>query len=141
AKLGVNLVRLHGAIFDEDDFRRPATDKITRIHQLLDALRAEGVYLALSGYFPLWIGLSPDDGIEGYWEGHPYSLAYFSDDFQAVQRGWWKELLTSRNPRTGVPLARDPALAMVELVNEDSMFCWTFQPYGGLPAAQTQLLE
>ncbi len=35
-------------------------------------------------------------------------------------------LLNSPNPYTRIPLGKDPAVAIVELVNEDSHFFWTF---------------
>ncbi len=43
----------------------------------------------------------------------------------ALHRGWAKQILTTDNPYTGRALAREPALAIVELVNEDSLFFWT----------------
>jgi hypothetical protein len=37
-------------------------------------------------------------------------------------------LLNRNNPHTGLPLARDPAVAFVEIQNETSLFFWTFHP-------------
>jgi hypothetical protein len=42
-----------------------------------------------------------------------------------------KACLTEPNPHTGVPLAKDPALAIVQLQNEDSLLFWTSQGIGG----------
>lgn len=141
AKFGVNLVRLHGAIFREEAFQEFDAGKLERIHALAAALRAEGIYLALSVYFPVWVSIKASDGFAGYDGQQPFSLPYFSKRFQAIQHEWWRKLLEPVNPHTGVSLANDPALAMVEFVNEDSTLFWTFQPYGTIPEAQSAELE
>ncbi len=141
AKYGVNLVRLHGPIWREDAFREFDQEKLDRIHRFAAALREQGIYLALSVYFPVWMQIGQNDGFPGYSGQQPFSLAYFSPEFQKVQRGWWRSLLTTVNPHTGLSLAKDPALAMVELVNEDSTLFWTFQPYGTIPMEQSADLE
>lgn len=53
AKYGVNLVRMHGAMFDkagDADLK-----KISRSQETVAALKAEGIYSHLSIYFPLWM--------------------------------------------------------------------------------------
>jgi hypothetical protein len=47
--------------------------------------------------------------------------------------------LTTRNPY-GVPLAQEPALAIVEIQNEDSFFFWTFSK-DAIPPASWEALE
>ncbi|MHC4716982.1 MAG: hypothetical protein ACYS5V_08435, partial [Planctomycetota bacterium] len=49
-------------------------------------------------------------------------------------------LLTTRNPYTGLPVGRDPAVAIVEIVNEDSFFFWTFSAKH-IPARYMRKLE
>ena len=51
--------------------------------------------------------------------------AHLRDDLKAAYKAWMKALLTPRNPHTGVPLAKDPALAIVQVQNEDSLFFGT----------------
>ena len=46
-------------------------------------------------------------------------------------------LLTEKNPHTGISLAQDPAVALIQLQNEDSMLFWTIQ---GLKPEQKQAL-
>jgi hypothetical protein len=60
---------------------------------------------------------------------------------QRIYRAWAKALLTTKNPHTGLPLGRDPAVAIVEIVNEDNFFFWTFKPYATLPPGVMPLLE
>lgn len=140
AKFGVNLVRFHGSVFRAEAFREVDIERVTALQQLAKALRAEGVYLGLSIYFPAWLRLEPKDNVAGYTGQNPFGLSYFNEDVERAEQGWWRELLTRPNP-LGVPLAQDATLAYVELLNEDSTLFWTFRPYDALPEAQTILLE
>ena len=117
AKTGVNIVRLHGSLYEEGDpiLNR---DKLDQLHHLVYALKREGIYVSLSFYFPLWFKLD---------DNHPsFMLLFFDSQMQQIYRDWARDLLTTRNPYTGLTLAQDPAVAMVEIVNEDSHFFWTF---------------
>src|SRR5690606_36200164 len=81
----------------------------------------------------------------GYSGGkHPFGLLYFNDAFEAMYRDWWRAVLTGENPY-GPPLREEPALAYVEMLNEDSTFFWTFNPdrgaRGNIPDPQRAILE
>ncbi|HVJ80324.1 MAG TPA: hypothetical protein VNC50_04565, partial [Planctomycetia bacterium] len=141
AKRGVNLVRYHSPIFARGDFRKVDDEAIARLHYFAAALKREGIYLGVSCYFPLWIKLKPQDGFAGYRDQHPFALLYFNEEFQRIYQGWWRELLRRKNPHTGMTLAEDPAVAFAELVNEDSVFFWTFSPYQNIPEPQMKILE
>lgn len=140
ARHGVNLVRIHGTVFDEKTGAiKP--DEIRRRQEVVAAMRTEGVYSLLSIYFPLW--LKPENG-EGWREGydgkkHPFALLYFEPGFQALYQSWWRELLMRPGPG-GKRLVDDPAIMALELVNEDSLFFWTFK-YGNVPEPQMRKLE
>jgi hypothetical protein len=142
AKRGVNLVRLQARLWRDEDFTRLDERKLERVHQLAAALRVNGIYLALSIYFPLWLEPDARSGLAGY-EGdtQAFGLAFFEPKLEEIYRGWWTQLLTPPNPATGRSLAADPALALVELINEDSLLFHTFEPYGDVPAAQMARLE
>jgi len=142
AKFGVNMVRLHAPLWSDKDFARVDPAKLDGVHRLVAALKREGIYLGLSSYYPVWLsagGVACFDGYAG--DQKPFAVAFFNPCVQAAQRGWWRTILTSRNPHTGVPLGQDPALAFIEVVNEDSIFFWTFKPYQSVPAPQMQILE
>ena len=142
AKFGVNMVRLHAPLWSGKDFARVDPTKLEGLHRLVAALKQEGIYLGLSSYYPVWLnagGVACFDGYEG--DQRPFAASFFNPCVQAAQRGWWRTVLTSRNPKTGVPLGQDPALAFIEVVNEDSIFFWTFKPYQSVPAPQMQILE
>ena len=142
AKLGFNAVRFHGGIWKPDDPRALDKDKLDDVHYLVDAMRKQGVYTTASIYFPLWFDAKRADlpGFDGIDNNRPFGLIFFDEDFQSMYRGWLKRLLTTPNPYTGRTLAEEPALAMVELVNEDSLFFWTFDEKN-IPARYWRELE
>lgn len=140
AKFGVNIVRIHGGIWRNDDFRQVNADYLDRLFYFIAAVKRQGIYTGLSIYFPLWLRLSERDGFAGYKDQHPFALLFFSRPFQEIYRGWWRRLLTTPNPYTGVPLKDEPAIAYLELVNEDSYLFWTFN-YNNVPAPQMEQLE
>jgi hypothetical protein len=140
AKMGVNLVRLHGAHWGSD-FRKIEPDELQRIHQFVEILKHEGIYTCLSIYFPLWLNFNEKSPFAGYKGQNPFALLYFNKDFQAFYNNWWRTILTSRSEKTGKTLTEEPAVAMLEIVNEDSNMFWTFTPYENIPAPQMEILE
>lgn len=148
AKRGVNLVRIHGPTYVSSgpNFGQNDTNQVVRTQYLITALKRRGIYTSLSIYFPLWVQLGSDTpAFPGYTGKNPFALLYFNPQFQALYRTWWDCLLNTPNPETGLALKDDPTLAMVEMVNEDSLFFWTFNPdagpTGNLPDAQRALIE
>ena len=140
AKHGVNLVRIHGAVFDSKTGEfKPAA--VARFHEVIAAMQAEGIYTHLSIYFPLWFTPQADlSFLQGYdGKTHPFAALYFNPDFQNIYKGWWKSIFTAPGPN-GKTLIENPALMGVELVNEDSYFFWTFNDKN-LPPAQLAMLQ
>ena len=139
AKYGVNLARIHGAVFDksgEADMKR-----IARIQEAVIALKAEGIYSMLSIYFPLWMTPPGDHPwLKGYdGKKHPFAVLMFNPEFQEHYRAWWKAILHTPDSQ-GRKLTDEPALFAVEIQNEDSFFFWTFHP-DQIPAVQLEILE
>ena len=130
AKLGVNIVRYHGPIFDgREDPANVNSKVLDNLFYLVAALKREGIYTFLSFYFPLWFDIKPHYGIPGYdtiENKRPFALLYFDQRMQQIYKSWAKQLLNTVNPYTGLTLAQDPAIAITEIVNEDSYFFWTF---------------
>ncbi len=139
AKHGVNLARVHGGYYDRNGRLNPA--RVRHAHDVVAALKAEGIYTHFSVYFPLW--LTPEPGtpwLQGYdGKTHPFAALFFNKDFQAQYREWWKALLLTPGP-DGTRLIDDPSVAGVEILNEDSYFFWTFSP-DRIPDAQLKILE
>jgi len=142
AARGVNLVRLHGTTYPASgDLSETDPEQIAQVQRFVKAMKDQGIYTCLSIYFPLWVRLDEEHGWAGYNDQIPFALLYFDPEFQDVWRGWYRDLLTAENPYTGVPLAREPAVAFAEVINEDSFFFYTFDPYGQIPAEQMPQLE
>jgi hypothetical protein len=130
AKIGVNMVRIHsqlnpGAkgskISDADD------KEIDRIRQFVAALKKEGIYVTISPYWAtsrdvtLW-------GIEGLTgQADLWGLLFFDEKLQEGYKAWAKALYEPNNPYTGMPLAKDPAVGIIQVQNEDSLLFWTTQ--------------
>ncbi len=132
AKLGVNMVRYHSPLFARSgDPAKVDADKLDDLHYLVAAMKREGIYTHLSFYFPLWFEIGKEAGIEGYprkGNNKAFGLLFFNERMQQIHRSWLKQVLTTVNPYTKVRLANDPALAIIETTNEDSLLFWTFTP-------------
>lgn len=145
AKLGVNMVRFHSALFDRAAADPAKVDprKLDDLHYLIAAMKRQGIYTKVSFYFPLWFDVKPNYGIAGFEAGEnkrPFALLYFEPRMQQIHRSWAKALLTTPNPYTHLPIAKDPAVAIVEIINEDSYFFWTFTKKN-IPAVHWRRLE
>jgi hypothetical protein len=143
-KLGVNMVRFHSPLFDRTgDPAKVDAKKLDDLHYLVAAMKRQGIYTKISFYFPLWFDIKPHYGIDGFASAadkRPFALLYFQPRMQQIHRSWAKALLTTVNPYTRLPIARDPAVAIVEIINEDSFFFWTFTRKN-IPAVHFQRLE
>ncbi|TVQ12371.1 MAG: hypothetical protein EA368_03985 [Leptolyngbya sp. DLM2.Bin27] len=133
AKRGVNLVRWHGQIPSlqaQDSLQ--AIDETARdqLWQMVAAMKAEGIYTVISPYFAAALPLQPQwplprdsDSMMG--------LLFFDATLQEAYKAWWRALLEPVNPYTGIALKDDPAVALLQLQNEDSLLFWTLQGLRG----------
>jgi hypothetical protein len=130
AKLGVNIARYQGPIYDRSGDPANVNQRVLdNLFYLVAALKREGIYTLLSFYFPLWFNVRPHYDIPGYdtiENKRPFALLTYDERMQEIYRSWAKQLLNTVNPYTGITLAEDPAIAIVEIINEDSYFFWTF---------------
>ena len=145
AKAGVNMVRYHGPMFAAGaDRAKVDTQRLDQLHYLVKALKQQGIYTTISFYFPVWFEPVAADGIDGFEKADggrkSFAILYFDPRMQQIHRSWIKAILTSPNPHGGPPLGDDPAVAMVEIVNEDSLFFHTFARRN-VPPQQWQRLE
>jgi hypothetical protein len=140
AKRGINMVRVHVSL----DPRAGEGQKITDINRdTLDglwrtvaAMKKEGIYTTFSPYWAAASKVTPamgrlDSG------GDCQGLLFFDPALQAAYKAWMKTILTEPNPHTGIALGKDPALAIIQLQNEDSLLFWTSQNIKG--PAKTEL--
>ena len=132
ARYGVNLVRVHGALFDKDGELDPA--KVRHAHEVVAAMKAEGIYTHFSVYFPLWFTPRAEHPwLQGY-NGvqHPFAALEFNPKFQDKYHGWLRALVEA--------FRDEPAVFGVEIQNEDSFFFWTFAEKN-IPDPQLCILE
>ncbi len=134
AKRGVNLVRYHTSVYDNSADTMSYVDPLARdvLHRTVAAYRESGIYTKSSHFFSLGLRIQPEWGIDGYtasWTSShdraPFGNIFWDEDMSNAFKDWMRELYTTTNPYTGVPLVNDPALAIVEIQNEDNMFFWT----------------
>ena len=140
ARIGVNMVRLHTQIApDVDGGPITAVNEKERdgIWRMVAALKREGIYTTIS---PYWANRKQAAGwgIAGYTgQTDLWGLLFFNPQLQAGYKAWVKALYDRPNPYTGLRLADDPAVAIIQVQNEDGMFFWTMQ---GLHPEQQALL-
>ncbi|QEH34586.1 hypothetical protein OJF2_31270 [Aquisphaera giovannonii] len=141
AKRGVNMVRIHGSIVPKEKGSR-LTDAdpkyLEAAWKLVAAMKKEGIYVTLSAYWANPVKVQASWGIDGLPEGTSANgVLFFNPALQEGYRAWLKALLATPNPHTGIPLAKDPALGIIQLQNEDSLLFWTAQ---NLKGRQLELL-
>ncbi|CAM5793190.1 hypothetical protein [Rhizobacter fulvus] len=144
AKRGVNMVRLHRQI--SPDLAAHPTAAITDIDEAerdsiwrtVAAMRREGIYATISPYWAARMKFAKTWDIAGGAGQAAWGLLFFDETLQTAYRTWLKKLLTEKNPYTGVALAQDPSVALIQLQNEDSLLFWTVDSIQG---AQRQALE
>lgn len=140
AKRGVNMVRIHAGLCDT---REGA--KVTDVNQkTLDGIlrwvavcKRHGIYTTIS---PYWAHVTAPAswGIEDYSGAEPWGVLFFNPKLQEGYRAWVRALYTTPNPyANNVPLKNEPAVAIAQVQNEDSLLFWTFN---GLRPAQRRLL-
>jgi len=140
-KFGFNIVRLHhmdaawskvnifGTNRDEDHASNAKAD--TTNLDLLDHtfanLKKNGIYADLN----LHVSRRPA-AADGFPDADKLPelgkvVAYFDPKFIAMQKDYARQILLHQNPYTGTKWADDPALALVEINNEDSLVAeaWT----------------
>lgn len=135
AKHGVNMVRVHGGIYGRTD-GQVNMQRLERLQHLVWALKQEGIYTKISFYFPAWFRL---DDWHRQGQRWPFMLLFFDEDMQRVYFNWARALLTTPNPYTKLPLGQDPAVAMLEIQNEDSHFFYTFNQKNAPPERWAKL--
>ncbi len=133
AKRGVNLVRWHGQIQAKNeeskltDIDEKARDQLW---QFVAGMKQEGIYMTISPYYAMPVKAKPNWGIPRDSESMQ-GLLFFDPELQAAYKGWLRSLFEPVNPYTGIALKDDPAVAIIQLQNEDSLLFWTVESIQG----------
>ncbi len=133
SKRGVNMIRLHARINPRlpKDGPTPAIteadpEELAWIWGSLASAKQAGIYTTLS---PYWANtMESRDGEWGTdWDGEHHALLFFEPKLQDAYKAWLRELFTTPAPElNGRTLAQEPALAIFQIQNEDSLLFWTF---------------
>lgn len=131
AKKGVNMIRFHGQIHSvTNDIMQANPDELDAIWKLVAVMKEEGIYTTISPFWPNFIDEIPSDWDLGDYSGtnkKPWGLLYFNNNFQEAYKNWLTQLYTQTNPYTGLALKDDPAVGLIQMLNEDGVFFWTIQ--------------
>ncbi len=148
SKFGVNCVRFHhmdaswspeASLIDypKGGSRALSADRLGKLHAFVGALAERGIYsninLLVSRKFSSADGLPPEVDGMGWKDQH--LLGYFDDKAFALQKEYAASLLMAPNPyRSRQSLAQDPAVAIVEVINEQGIVhAWLGGSLGKLP--------
>ncbi len=116
AKRGVNNARFMSNICPDgmDLHAKANASTIDALHKLVAAAKSQGIYTTWS---PIWMGHGAPTETTLMWD----------EEMQSAYKRWIKEALTAPNPYDvkKIPVGKDPALAVFQIQNEDSMFFWT----------------
>lgn len=139
AKNGINIARLHhldnpwgkkdGGSIWPDQARHEDLDpvQLDKLHRLVAELKKQGIYTNLN--LKVSKSLTAADGFPEsvtQVDGFQKRTDMYEPKMLALQKDYARRLLTVRNPYTGLSLAEDPAVAVVELNNENSVLgYWT----------------
>lgn len=127
AKRGVNMVRHHGHV-------NPLPGgKLTDVNQkdidaawrLVAAMKTQGIYVTVSPYWAVSVDVQPNWGLKDPGGKNLTGLLFFDKQLQEAYKAWVRSLMSRPNPHTGIPLAEDPAVAIFQIQNEDSLLFWT----------------
>lgn len=134
ARYGINIVRMHYVSHRtppegypvKDSFIEPV--QLERFDYLFAKLKERGIYV----YFQLNIArkFSGVNGLQNAASLPKYKNGVDNYDYRMIQlqKRFLKEILSHVNPYTGLAYKDDPAIAMMELANENSIVNVWFAP-------------
>ena len=134
AKYGVNLLRIHAIdgrwapLVDHSrgDSRHFNEEMLDRLDFFFAELKKRGIYV----YFDMldYRQFMEADGVkdaaqfEHGWHNSIKGASCFNDRMIELQKEFAEKFFTHRNPYTGLRYVDDPAVAVVEITNENSVF-------------------
>jgi len=133
AKRGINMVRWHGFLYPkgpQSKITEVDGEEITKVQRFVAAMKAEGIYTTFSPYWAISANANPNWNLKGHPSGNLPGLLFWDEDFQAAYKGWLREFFTRKNPY-GPPLSQEPAIAIFQIQNEDSLLFWTIEGVKG----------
>lgn len=131
ADAGVNNVRFHHmdtaawprGLLDPKDALRLHPEALKRLDHFVDQLARQGIRSNIN----LHVGRAASRALGLPEPNTRYDkiIGIFTPELVEAQEQFARDLLTRVNPVRGVRYADDPAVAIVEITNEDSLFMWS----------------
>jgi len=131
AAAGINSVRMHHmdtaryprGIWNAKDGKTIAPEALERMDVFIGELAKRGIYVNLN----LHVGREHSRylGMPKAPEKYDKITGIFTPELVAAQKQYARRLLDRVNPHRGKRYADDPAIAFVEITNEDSLFMWS----------------
>lgn len=125
-KLGMNVIRFHHLDMHTAPRGIWADGRITfdpeqvdRLDWLIHHLKQNGIYINLNLHVSRTYPGIPEDMPRAFRFGK--AVDNFYPEFIRMQKEYARDLLTQRNPYTGMTYAEDPAVIVVELNNENAL--------------------
>ena len=136
AKFGINIVRFHemdmrpfpeGILIPNTLSTRDLDARaLDRLDYFIAQLKNNGIYanldLLCGRQFNRADGLPVE--IEQLKTGERLAVGFFYEPVMSLEREFNRKLLTHRNTYTGMSYSEDPALAFVEVINENGLVYW-----------------
>jgi hypothetical protein len=157
-KMGINLLRFHhmdnpwagndNSLVTQQSTRSLNPVTLDRFDFFISEMKRNGIYaninLHVSRTFRIADGVAGADSLGEFVKG----VTLFDPQLIDLQREYARQLLTHVNPYTQKTLAEDPTVAMVEMINENSLYgMWkdnALKPFtkgGGLMQRHSSLLD
>ncbi|WOO41543.1 carbohydrate binding domain-containing protein [Rubellicoccus peritrichatus] len=146
AKFGINSVRFHHMDYGWAPEKRnvfgvnPSStltadeESLDRLGYFVASLKKQGIYtnlnLLCSRRFTEADGLPKE--IESLSAKDSHRVGFFYQPLIDLQKAFARQLLTYENPYTGMTFAKDPAVAIVEIHNENGLVAGWLSGYTGL---------
>ncbi len=148
AAAGVNTVRFHHldtsryprGIWTARDGKGIEPEALDKLDFFIDQLAKHGVYVNLN----LHVGRAHSEylGLPKGNTSYDKMINIFTPELVEAQKGFARELMRRVNKYRGITWAADPAIAIVEITNENSLFMWgAEQNLRGLPEYYAQVLQ
>lgn len=139
ARLGFNCVRMHHmdsrSIWGESPNKLTIDpEKLDRLDYLIHQLKQNGIYTNINLHVSRWFGEA--EGFSGRDQRPNYDkgLDNFEPRMIELQKKYARDLLTHVNPYTKTAYGEEPAVAFVEISNEDALFTvWGWGQIDRLP--------
>lgn len=132
AGYGVNIVRFHhmdmqtfpSGIFADRGMEKLSPEALDRLDYFVFALKQQGVYTNLNLHVSRWWSKTKGWPNADKLQSYDKQLDIFHPDLIAANKQYARDLLTHVNPYTKTTYAAEPAVAAVEINNEDTLFLW-----------------